>query len=133
MNAPLIIANVLTLLAFFVHAIQGDKELHSLQPTDPGNTGRLQERWTMARAGWHFVSFDLFWVTLGLTLINFTDLLPAKTTLLYVLAVYAAGTGIAWLLAVLISPRFPQNLLRLGQWMLLIGIGGLVLWGAYLG
>lgn len=131
MNIPLLIANILCLLAFFAHAFIGDKEIRMISPQPDPEEGYIrQEKWTMARCGWHWISFDLLFATLGLAIVNFTDILAAEKTLLQVLAVYFLGYAIAWFMTILISKSFPKNYLKLGQWMLLLLLSGLVHWGS---
>ncbi|CAM1361319.1 conserved membrane hypothetical protein [Tenacibaculum sediminilitoris] len=130
MNTPILIANILTLLAFFIHTFMGDKELKIIEPEDdPKHLKR--EKWTMARSGWHWISFDLLFASIGLGLINFTDYLENETLLLQLLAIYFFGYGVAWLIGITISKKFPKNYLKLGQWMLLWLISGLIYWGIH--
>ena len=61
MNILILIANILTLLAFSLHTFMGDRDLKIIQPaTDLIIGTEKQEKWTMARCGWHWISFDLF-------------------------------------------------------------------------
>ncbi len=130
MNIPILIANILTLLAFFVHTFMGDKELKIIQPdTGAENWSKKQENWTMARCGWHWISFDLLFASIGLGLINFTSFFRDEVILLQILTVYFFGYGIVWLITILISKQFPKNFLKLGQWILLLAISGLIFWG----
>ena len=128
MNIPILIANVLTLLAFIIHTFIGDKELKMIEPENDDNYLK-QEKWTMARSGWHWVSFDLLLATIGLGIINFSDILESEKLLLQILSIYFFGYGIVWIIGITISKRFPKNYLKLGQWMLLWLIGGLIFWG----
>jgi hypothetical protein len=74
MNTLILIANILTLLAFVVHTFVGDKELKVNEPTNETDDNfQKREKWTMARCGWHWISFDLLFATIGLGLINFTN------------------------------------------------------------
>ncbi len=60
MNISLIIANILTVLAFVIHTFVGDREIRILEPQETENENfQKQEKWTMARCGWHWVSFGL--------------------------------------------------------------------------
>ncbi|TDQ23892.1 hypothetical protein [Tenacibaculum caenipelagi] len=130
MNTPILIANILTLLAFLIHTFMGDRELKIIEPEDdPKHLKR--EKWTMARSGWHWISFDLLFASIGLGFINFTDYLENETQLLQLLAIYFFGYGIAWLIGITISKKFPKNYLKLGQWMLLWLISGLIYWGIH--
>lgn len=131
MNIPLLIANILCLLAFFAHAFVGDKEIRMIAPpSDPENNYIRQEKWTMARCGWHWVSFDLLFASIGLAVINFSDLLEAEKTLLQVLSIYFLGYAVVWFITILSSKSFPKNYLKLGQWMLLLLLSSLVYWGS---
>gem|GEM_PF-577065 len=130
MSTPILIANILTLLAFFLHTFQGDKELRLIEPADAHDKGHIKrEKWTMARSGWHWVSFDLLFATIGLGLINFTDYFQHENLLLQIMAVYFFGYGVVWLIGIAISKSFPQNYIKLGQWILLWVISALIYWG----
>ena len=131
MNIAILIANILTLLAFVLHTFVGDKELKINEPTD-GNDEHFQkrEKWTMARCGWHWVSLDLLFATIGLALINFTNHFENEKTLLLILSIYFLGYSLVWALTVVISKPFPKNYLKLGQWILLLLISGLIYIGS---
>lgn len=130
MNIALLAANMLTLMAFIIHAVMGDKELKIIEPKMTNDEGYLkQEKWTMARSGWHWISLDLLFASVGLALINFTDHLENERQLLQLLSIYFIGYGIAWLVGISISRSFPRSYLRLGQWILLWLIGGLIYFG----
>lgn len=127
MNTYILIANILTTFAFVLHTFVGDKELKTNQPTDHKEDNFLKiEKWTMARCGWHWVSFDLLFATIGLATINFTNYFDNEKTLLQILSMYFLGYAIAWLLTICISTSFPKNYLKLGQWILLLLISGLI-------
>ena len=130
MNIPILIANILTILAFVIHTFVGDKELKINQPLpNTDDWANKQEKWTMARCGWHWVSFNLLFTSIGLALINFTNYFDNEKTLLQILTIYFLGCAIAWVLAIAISKRFPKKYLKLGQWFLLLIITGLLFWG----
>jgi hypothetical protein len=115
MNIPILIASILTLLAFIIHAFIGDRELKIIEPEDEKDDKYLKrEKWKMARSGWHWISFDLLFATIGLGLINFTNNLANEKLLLQILAVYFLGYGIVWLIGIAISKNFPKNYLKLG-------------------
>jgi hypothetical protein len=126
MNIALLIASVLTGLAFIAHTFMGDKEIRILEPENNAANITKQEKWTMVRCGWHMISFDLLFATLGLVLINFTDYFNNERTLLQVMAVYFMGYSIAWVITLCISKTFEKNFLKLGQWILLIAISALI-------
>ena len=129
MEISLLIANILTLSALVLHTFVGDQELKLLEPKRTQDADyNKQEKWTMARCGWHWISFDLLFATIGLAIINFTDHLESENQLLRILAGYFFGYGIVWIIGIAISKSFPKNFLKLGQWMLLWGIGGLICW-----
>ena len=130
MNIPILIANILTLLAFFIHTFMGDKELKIIQPTaDIYNWTNKQEKWTMARCGWHWVSFDLLFASIGLALINFTGFFDNEKSLLQILTFYFLGLTFVWTITIFISKPFEKNFLKLGQWILLLIISGLIYYG----
>lgn len=130
MNIPILLANTLTLLAFVLHTFVGDKELKIIQPSsDHDNLIQKQEKWTMARCGWHWISFDLLFATIGLGMINFTNYFANEKTLLQIMTVYFLGYAVAWALTIAISKQFPKNYLKLGQWILLLFISGLIYLG----
>lgn len=127
MNIPIIIANILTLLAFVIHTFLGDRELKIIEPENENDEKYLKrEKWTMVRSGWHWISFDLLLATVGLGLINFTSFFQSERLLLQILAVYFLGYGIVWIIGIAISRNFPKNYLKLGQWILLWVISGLI-------
>lgn len=130
MNILILLANILTLLAFFIHTFMGDRELKIIQPTADLNTRtEEQEKWTMARCGWHWVSFDLLFATIGLGLINFTNYFENEKTLLQILTIYFLGYAIVWAFTISISKQFPKNYFKLGQWILLLFISAFIYFG----
>ena len=126
MNIPILIANILTLLAFVIHTFVGDKELKIIEPTQGSDEDFKREKWTMARCGWHWISFDLLFATIGLGLINFTNYFENEKTLLQILTVYFLSYAAVWALTIAVSKPFSKNYLKLGQWMLLLLISGLI-------
>ena len=130
MNTPILIANILTALAFIIHTFMGDRELKIIEPDDEKDDKYIKrEKWTMARSGWHWISFDLLFATIGLGLINFTDFFKNENTLLQILSIYFLGYAFVWIIGIAISKKFPKNYLKLGQWILLLAISGLIYWG----
>ena len=129
MNGFLIAANVLTLLAFFLHTFQGDIEIRMIQPKSDSTSVKQQEIWTMARCGWHWLSVDLLLASIGLGLINFSQFFESPITLLHILFVYFTVYAIVWAFTIFISKPFPKNYLKLGQWILLFVIAGLIFLG----
>lgn len=131
MNVYLILANILTLAAFVVHTFSGDRELRLIEPETDENDPIKQEKWTMGRCGWHWVSVDLFVLTLVLGLINFTDIIGAGQIVLQVLAVYTFLLAIVWIITISISKSFDKKYLKLGQWIFLIVISLLMYAGSF--
>jgi hypothetical protein len=120
----------LTLLAFAIHTFLGDKDLKVNEPTEEiDKKYQKREKWTMARCGWHWISFDLLFASFGLGLINFTNYFDNEKTLLQILTIYFLGYAIVWTLTIAISKQFPKNFLKLGQWILLLVISGLIYLG----
>jgi hypothetical protein len=131
MNIPILVANILTFLAFLIHTFSGDKALKIIEPAkETDENFQKQGVWTMVRCGWHWISFDLLFATIGLALINFTNFFDNENTLLKILSVYFLGYAIVFALTIAISKQFPKNYLKLGQWVLLLVISGLIYWGA---
>lgn len=130
MVTTILIANILTFLAFILHTFVGDKELKINEPNEGADEDfQRREKWTVARCGWHWVSLDLLFATIGLALINFTNYFDNEKTLLQILTIYFLGYAVFWIVTIVISKQFPKNYLKLGQWMLLLIISGLVYLG----
>ncbi|MEO0731967.1 MAG: hypothetical protein AAFZ52_03960 [Bacteroidota bacterium] len=126
----LLLANFLLIGACLLHLVAGDRELAILGPTLASENPVLhRERWTMARAGWHWVSLDLFLAAFVLSLHHLgSDLLPLDPLKKY-LALYFFLNSLTWLATITIFPAFRRNYLKLGQWLLLLVIAAL-LWFA---
>lgn len=130
MNTYLIIANILTGLAFIAHTFMGDQELKVLMPSiDESGWLNKQEKWTMARCGWHWISFDLLMATLILLAINFTTWVRQEVFMLQLMTIYFSGYAVFWLVTIIVSKSFAKNYLKLGQWILLIVISALLYGG----
>jgi hypothetical protein len=130
-SISILLANILTIIAFLAHTFAGDIEIHLLQPAmGIENWPEKQKTWTMVRSGWHWISFDLLFASVGLFLVNFTSFFENKRSILQILAFYFFGYALVWILVLLISNTFPGNFLKLGQWILLLTISGLVYYGS---
>jgi hypothetical protein len=127
MNMALLAANALVLLTFIAHTFWGDKEYKLLEPVTKDTDQR--EKWTMGRGAFHIVSADFLLAFIGLTLINFTEHVKEKSFILTLMALYFFAYGLAFLITLLISKKFKNSFLRLGQWLLLFTIAGLIYWG----
>lgn len=129
MSIALLSANILCFAAFLAHAIAGSKELRMIEPAsaDPDYEKRL-EKWVMgARCGWHWISVDLLFASVAMAIINFSDLFGSGIIAIRVLAVYFFTYAVVWLVTVSLSRQFKGNYFRLGQWMLLLIIGTLLI------
>jgi uncharacterized membrane protein YfcA len=71
----------------------------------------------------------LLFATIGLGLINFSNYFDNEKALLQILTIYFLGYSVVWALTIAISKQFPKNYLKLGQWILLLLIGGLIYFG----
>ncbi|MCA6408490.1 MAG: hypothetical protein IM575_05135, partial [Cytophagales bacterium] len=74
-------------------------------------------------------SADFLLAFIGLTLINFTEHVKEKSLILTLLSIYFFAYGLAFLLTLIISKKFKNSFLKLGQWLLLFTIAGLIYWG----
>ena len=127
MNTFLLIANILTFLAFIIHTFVGDKEIRLIEP-EKGI--KKQAIWTMSRCGWHWISIDLLLASIIIAMINFSNFFLHEQSILQLLTIYFAAYGFIWLFTIMISKSFPKNYLNLGQWMLLLGISALLYAGS---
>lgn len=127
MNVPLLLAGILSLSAFFLHTFGGDYELRFQQPEnkDPDWSKKYQI-WTMARSCWHLYSVDLLFASVGIFFIYFTSFFDNEPQLLSILSVYFFAYSVAWFIGIAISKSFAKNYLKLGQWILLLLISGLL-------
>ena len=124
----LIAANIITFLTYIIHTFGGDREYKKIEPQAEENH-KLQEFWTMGRGAFHMVSIDFLFAAVGLTLINFTDYFENKELLLRILAIYFLGYGVAFLITLMISKKFPNSFFKLWQWLLMFILSSLIYWG----
>ena len=129
MNTPALIAGILSLAAFFLHAFVGDREYRVLKPKSK-KVVRHRYAWILGRAGWHWLSVDLMLSTVLLFLVVFTNVIQAKQEILFLLGIYFIVCGFAWLTTVIVSKDRTNQILVLGQWILCFTLGGLILWGS---
>ncbi|MGD1843807.1 MAG: hypothetical protein ACFB10_00255 [Salibacteraceae bacterium] len=130
MSYFLLAANLLTALAFLVHTFVGDREIRQLEPEKSDSDHQKRLYWTMARCGWHWISVDLLSSSVLIALINFTEILGNAEVLLFLLGLHYLAYAIVWAFVITLSKAFPSNYLKLGQWMLLLAIGGLIFAGS---
>lgn len=129
MNTILIIANILVFLTFIIHTFGGDRDYKKIEPKE--QTKPSQEFWTMGRGAFHIVSADFFLATVGLTLVNFTSFFIDNKLVLNLLSIYFFAYGLAFLLTLIISKKFPNRFIKLWQWILLFGISALIYIGGH--
>lgn len=131
MNLPLLAANILIFLAFFIHVFMGDKEFNIIQPL-PGtdNYIKKQEVWTMARGAFHLVSVDIFCLNILLPVINFTNLIPNENFILKLISIYLLLWAVVFMVMILLSKRFQNRFIKLGQWILFLVLSGLLYWAS---
>lgn len=128
MNIPILLAALLSLIAFAAHAFIGDRELTLLRPGRESDN-KKRETWIQSRAGWHWVSVDLLLSSLLLLLIAATNFIQAKTEILAILAIYFLLCGLAWLGTVWFSRNDNRQLIILGQWIFCWIMVALIVWG----
>jgi hypothetical protein len=131
MNTPLIILTILAGISFFIHTFIGDRDLKIIEPADdPDDNYKMRKAWTVSRAGWHWISADLLFLTVGLYLINFTEYFKGQEVfLLNIMFFYFLTCAVFFLLSIIISKQFPKNYFRILQWFLLLIMAGLTYWG----
>lgn len=130
MNIYYLSANLLFFAAFIVHTFVGDKELKEIEP-DSNARERKREIWTMTRCGWHWISNDLFLFSVTLSLINFTDFFTHPEEIVRFIILYLCVTTCIWLFVINASKPFTNRFVKLGQWILFVLIGSLLLLGSY--
>lgn len=129
MNIPILIAGLLSLLAFVVHAIVGDKEHKALRPADRASK-KSKETWVQARCGWHWVSVDLLLSGVVLVLLATTEVIESKLEVSLLLGIYFFVCGVVWLVMVLISKTDDIRIMFLGQWVFCFLMSGLIYLGS---
>lgn len=123
MNVPVVVAGVLTLLAFPVHTFVGGSEFRWLAPKDDSPRAGTVRAQTIA--GWHWVSVDLLLAGLLLLWIGLSRPL-VEDMLLLGLSGYFAVLGATWLGVAVWSARGrPARVLELGQWILCLVLAAL--------
>ncbi|HFC91561.1 MAG TPA: hypothetical protein ENJ51_01975 [Leucothrix mucor] len=125
MNWYIFSAGALVIIAFFVHAVVGDKEFRLLRPETEGGNTRENDVWIQTRSGWHWVSVDLLLTGIALLLIASTDIISAKREISFLLFLYYLVTGITWLITVLLNKANNNQILVIGQWIFCFIVSGL--------
>lgn len=129
MNTPILLAGVLSLLAFCAHAFIGDREYHILKPS-ADSSDKAKETWVQVRSGWHWVSVDLLLSGTILLLIATTELIKAKSEISMLLSSYFFVCGMVWLFTVFFSKTTYKQILVLGQWIFCFLMSALIYAGA---
>lgn len=130
MNGYFLSAGILAIVAFFVHAMIGDKEYRQLRPAAEGGDAKLMEAWIQARSGWHWVSVDLLLTGLVLIVLASTRFLSAVKEIAYLLVIYYLAAGLVWLITVFLSKTHGRQVFSMGQWIFCFVMSGLVYRGA---
>ncbi|NNF35493.1 MAG: hypothetical protein HKN68_15395 [Saprospiraceae bacterium] len=125
------IACVISFLAFTIHTFVGDKEIRMIRPK-LGIDSTLIEKWMMARAAWHWVSFDLLLIAGILLAVCLTEPVEWTPIFLKAFACCLFALGCIWLAVIAMSEKLKKKYINLGQWLLLWIIGLLVLIGAFM-
>ena len=114
MNLWAVVAGVLALVAFGVHAVVGGREFRLFEPAPrPTRTA-----WVQALAGWHWVAVTLLAAAVLFLLIGVSEVVPAEAAVLRALGGYFALCGAAWGVTVaLVGGGIPRRFLVLGQWL----------------
>jgi hypothetical protein len=128
MNVPILIAGVLSLVAFIAHAFQGDKEVLMLKPEETDSKIKKQS-WVQTRSGWHWVSVDLLFSSILLILISTTEFIENKSSIAQLLSVYFLLTGVVWFITVLFSKNNRKQIFTVGQWIFCFIMSGLIYYG----
>lgn len=128
MNIPILIAGVLSLIAFFAHAFVGDKEYRQLKPALDADE-KVKETWVQVRSGWHWVSVDLLLSSILLITLAASDFIQEKRVVLLLLSIYFFITGLIWLGTVFLSKNNNKQLLVLGQWIFCFIVSALIYYG----
>lgn len=129
MNIPILLAGVLSLVAFLAHAFVGDKEYKALKPVETC-PDKNKEIWIQVRSGWHWVSLDLFLAGVLLLLLATTEIVETKTEILLILSIYFFLCGAVWLCTVAFSRTNNKQILVLGQWIFCFLMSGLIYFGS---
>ena len=136
MNIPILIAAIITALAFLAHLFVGTRESLSLSPqkiataTDQQKLETLKKNWTQAMCAFQMISIDLLALSALLFVIALTDLIPFEQPIALALSGFYLLWGLVWFaqLAALKSSR--KTYLYLGQWLFWFVCAGLLCWGA---
>lgn len=129
MNNLILIAGILSLIAFFVHAFVGDKEYKQLKPASDCE-GKVRDTWVQVRSGWHWVSADLFLSGVLLIILAVSSCIQAKQEVLLLLCIYYFVTGVVWLSTVFLSRNNSKQLFVLGQWIFCFMMSALIYCGS---
>lgn len=117
MNWLSCLAGIITGGATIAHGVIGTKEFWHFKP--PANSQPARQSWTQSLAGWHWVSWDLAFATIGFFVIGVTNLVENESQLLAIAALYFVGTGFGWLMTITFAGKPVKNrFLVLGQWVL---------------
>lgn len=128
MNLPILIAGILSLIAFIAHAFIGDSEYRAIKP-NLDDSEQKNATWIQARAGWHWVSVDLLFSSIALFLLATTEIIKAKSEISLLLSIYFFVCGIVWLITVLLSKNNNKQVFIIGQWIFCFLMSALIFAG----
>ncbi len=134
MNLPILVAGVLTFVAFLGHITLGYQESLRVDPRLHKQAALASQpvdlHWTQMMGAWQMVTIDLVVISALLFALAATSLVPSPRTVATGIAVLFALWGVAWLLQLLLLKRETMDYLKLGQWLLWLVNAGLIYWGA---
>ena len=126
MNGALITSLVLSTATVFIHTIGGDREARMIQPSEEADV-KQKAIWTMLRGVFHWVTLDLLLIAVLQWVVMVSDVITAEKEVLFWLGLYCCAAALFWVISILISPRINKRFLVLGQWILMLVTGGILL------
>lgn len=136
MNIPVLIAAIITFLAFIAHTFFGTKESLSISPrkiadkSNLDNFNVLERHWIQSMCAFQMITIDLLILSVMLFLISLTDLISFEKTLTLTLSVWVLLWGVAWLIQLALLTKDKKNYLHLSQWVFCFICSGLLYYGA---
>ena len=127
-NFPILLAALLTSLAFFAHSFVGVREALSTRPLTTDKN--IQRHWRQSMGVFQLVTVDLLLLSGLLWVLALTDRLSFERELTLGLSGWFLLWGLAWLLQLLFLTRDKKDYLALGQWLLWLLNAALLYCGA---
>ncbi|MFQ5652447.1 MAG: hypothetical protein ACE5IY_21150 [bacterium] len=133
MNIPLLIAGLLTLVAFLAHTFVGTKETMQIAPGHNAGEGADVEtagrHWVQAMCAFQMVTADLLILSASLIMVAVTDLIEHESIIILLAGSFFVLYLISWLTTLLLLKQKRSQYLFLGQWILWLVNSGLIYWG----